>query len=209
MSRQRLIAYALGLALLVPGVARSPLENQGDNNRDASFNVNGLRSELNNFLLDGVDNNAYGTSNQGFSNQVIQPNPDALAEFRTETNNYSAEYGRTAGAVINASIKSGTNQFHGELWEFNRNEVYQANNYFLNQAGKPRPKFRLNIPGGNFGGHLGKNTFFFVIETTGIRTVGSFLAPFLRNPLTPGIFLCFNMALIALTVALTSVGTYL
>ena len=73
------------LALLVPGVARSPLEIQnGDSSRDASFNVDGLRSEYNNFLLDGVDNNAYGTSNQGFSNQAIQPNPDALAEFKVE-----------------------------------------------------------------------------------------------------------------------------
>ena len=79
------------LTLLVPGVAKSQLENQTDSSRDASFNVNGMRSELNNFMLDGVDNNAYGTSNQGFSNQVIQVNPDALNEFRVETNNYSAE----------------------------------------------------------------------------------------------------------------------
>lgn len=70
------------LTLLVPGVARSPLENQGDSSRDAPFNVNGQRSELNNFLLDGIDNNAYGTSNQGFSVQVIQPNPDALTVWR-------------------------------------------------------------------------------------------------------------------------------
>ena len=101
------------LTLLVPGAARSPLENQSDSSRDASFNINGLRSEYNNFLLDGVDNNAYGTSNQGFSNQVIQPNPDALAEFKVETDNYSAEFGRSPGAVINATLKSGTNQFHG------------------------------------------------------------------------------------------------
>ena len=58
-------------------------------------------------MLDGVDNNAYGTSNQGFSNQVMQANPDALAEFKVETNNYSAEFGRASGAVINATIKSG------------------------------------------------------------------------------------------------------
>lgn len=83
------------LTLLVPGVAKSPLENQTDNSRDASFNVNGQRSELNSFLLDGIDNNAYGTSNQGFSNEVIQPNPDALAEFKVETDNYSAERHRS------------------------------------------------------------------------------------------------------------------
>ena len=95
-------AYA-DLTLLSPGVAKSALENQTDANRDASFNVNGGRSELNNFMLDGVDNNAYGTSNQGFSNQVIQANPDALAEFKVETNNYSAEFGSASGAVINAT----------------------------------------------------------------------------------------------------------
>ena len=106
-------AYA-DLTLLLPGVASSPLENQTDSSRDASFNVNGQRSELNNFLLDGIDNNAYGTSNQGFSNQVIQANPDALAEFRVETSNYSAEFGRAAGAVINATIKSGTNNSTGK-----------------------------------------------------------------------------------------------
>ena len=100
--------------LLSPGVAKSALENQADSSRDASFNVNGQRSELNNFMLDGVDNNSYGTSNQGFSNQVIQANPDSLAEFKIESNNYSAEFGRAAGAVISASIKSGTNQYHGE-----------------------------------------------------------------------------------------------
>ena len=65
-------------------MAKSSLENQTDTSRDASFNVNGQRSELNNFMLDGVDNNAYGTSNQGFSNQVIQANPDALAEFKSK-----------------------------------------------------------------------------------------------------------------------------
>jgi hypothetical protein len=77
--------------------------------------VNGGRSELNNFMLDGIDNNAYGTSNQGFSNQVMQPNLDALQQFKVETDNYSAEFGRASGAVINATIKSGTNEFHGEL----------------------------------------------------------------------------------------------
>ena len=81
--------------------------------RDASFNVHGLRSALNSFILDGVDNNSYGTSNQGFSNQVVQVSPDAVEEFKVQTNNFSAEFGRTGGAVINASMRSGTNQFRG------------------------------------------------------------------------------------------------
>ena len=86
--------------------------------REGSFNINGLRSTFNNFLLDGLDNNAYGTSNQGFSNQVMQPSPDAVAEFRVVTNNMSAEYGRSAGATINVAYKSGTNSFRGAAWEF-------------------------------------------------------------------------------------------
>ena len=78
--------------------------------REGSFNINGLRSTFNNFLLDGIDNNAYGTSNQGFSNQVMQPSPDAVAEFKVVTNNMSAEYGRSAGGTINVAYRSGTNR---------------------------------------------------------------------------------------------------
>ena len=87
------------------------------NSRDASFNVNGMRSSQNNFVVDDIDNNAYGTSNQGFSNQVVQLSPDAVQEFRLETNNFSAEYGRAGGAVIDATIRSGTNHFHGSAYE--------------------------------------------------------------------------------------------
>ena len=97
------------LALLAPGVRKSAISDS----RDASFNVNGLRSAVNNFILDGVDNNSYGTSNQGFSNQVVQMSPDAVEEFKVQTNNFSAEFGRTGGAVINASMRSGTNAFRG------------------------------------------------------------------------------------------------
>jgi hypothetical protein len=162
-------AYA-DLTLLVPGVAKSQLENQSDSSRDASFNVNGMRSELNNFLLDGVDNNAYGTSNQGFSNQVIQANPDALAEFRIETNNYSAEYGRSTGAVINASIKSGTNQFHGEVWEFLRNTKLNATGFFKPVNGE-KPAFNQNQFGGAFGGPIVKEKAFFFADYEGFRRV--------------------------------------
>jgi len=190
------------LTLLVPGVARSPLQNQSDSSRDASYNVNGMRSELNNFLLDGIDNNAYGTSNQGFSNQVIQPNPDALAEFRTETNNYSAEYGRAAGAVINASIKSGTNAFHGELWEFNRNTIFNAVGFFKPIGGQ-KPAFTQNQFGAAFGGRIIRDKAFFFVDYEGFRRVahnvmqatlptgsqkaGIFGVP-IKNPLTGAIY---------------------
>lgn len=158
------------LTLLVPGVAKSFLENQSDSSRDASFNVNGQRSELNNFLLDGVDNNSYGTSNQGFSNQVIQPNPDALAEFKVETDNYSAEYGRSTGAVINATIKSGTNQLHGEAWEFLRNTDLNAVGFFKPVNGT-KPAFNQNQFGAAVGGPILKDKIFVFGDYEGFRRV--------------------------------------
>ena len=104
--------------------------------RDASFNVNGLRSAVNSFILDGVDNNSYGTSNQGFSNQVVQVSPDAVEQFKVQTNNFSAEFGRTGGAVINASMRSGTNAFRGTVWEFNRNTALNAVGFFKPTSGR-------------------------------------------------------------------------
>ena len=118
------------LALLSPGVRVSPLTTGGLTPREGSFNVNGLRSTFNNFLIDGVDNNAYGTSNQGFSNQVMQPSPDAVEEFKVVTNNMSAEYGRAAGATINVAYASGTNQFRGSAWEFVRRTALNATGFF-------------------------------------------------------------------------------
>jgi hypothetical protein len=162
-------AYA-DLTLLVPGVAKSPLENQTDSSRDASFNVNGQRSELNNFLLDGIDNNAYGTSNQGFSNQVVPPSPDALAEFKVETDNYSAEYGRSTGAVINATIKSGTNQLHGTAWEFLRNTDLNAVGFFKPVNGE-KPPFNQNQFGAAMGGPIRKDKMFIFGDYEGFRRV--------------------------------------
>jgi hypothetical protein len=149
-------AYA-DLALLTPGVRANNLENQTVTSRDASYNVNGQRSEFNNFMLDGLDNNAYGTSNQSFSNQAIQPSPDAISEFRVETDNYSAEYGRASGAVFNVSISSGTNQIHGKLWEYNRNTDFNAIGPFTPPTnvltGKPvKPVLVKNQFGGSIGG---------------------------------------------------------
>ena len=104
------------LALLSANVVKSPIAasfSPSGTPREGSFNVNGMRSTYNNFLLDGLDNNAYGTSRQSYSSQVVQPSPDSIAEFKVITSNYSAEYGRVGGAVVNAVMKSGTNTFHG------------------------------------------------------------------------------------------------
>jgi hypothetical protein len=168
-------AYA-DLAALVPGVRRNILENSTDSSRDASFNVNGQRSEFNNFLLDGLDNNAYGTSNQGFSNQAIPPSPDAISEFRVETDNYSAEYGRSAGAVVNVSIRSGTNQFHGKAYDYLRNTVFNAIGPFTPPTnpltGKPqKPILIRNQFGGTIGGPIWKDHTFFFADYEGTRQV--------------------------------------
>jgi len=164
------------LTALVPGVRRNILENQSVTSRDASFNVNGQRSEFNNFLLDGLDNNAYGTSNQGFSNQAIPPSPDAINEFRAETNNYSAEYGRASGAVINVSINSGTNQIHGKVWEYHRNTIFNAIGPFAapinavtGQAQKPM--LIRNQFGGAIGGPILKDKLFYFADYEGNRQV--------------------------------------
>lgn len=157
-------AYA-DLALLSPGVRKSNITN-----RDASFNVNGLRSSWNNFMLDGVDNNAYGTSNQGFSNQVVQLNPDAVQEFKVQTNNFSAEYGRAGGAVINASLRSGANQFHGGVWEFLRNTKLNAVGFFRPSTGV-KPVLVQNQFGGALGGPIQKDKLFFFGNYEGFRRV--------------------------------------
>jgi hypothetical protein len=164
-------AYA-DLAALVPGVRRNILENTTDSSRDASFNVNGQRSEFNNFLLDGLDNNAYGTSNQGFSNQAIPPSPDAISEFRVETDNYSAEFGRSAGAVVNVSIRSGTNNFHGKAYDYLRNTVFNAIGPFTPPSnpltGAPQKPVLIR---NQFGGPIWKDHLFFFADYEGTRQV--------------------------------------
>src|SRR4051812_5334474 len=157
------------LALLSTGVRQSALNksNQGTP-REGAFNVNGLRSTFNNFLIDGVDNNAYGTSNQGFSNQVMQPPPDAVSEFRVVTNNQSAEYGRAAGATVNVAYRSGTNQFHGDAWEFFRDTKLNAETYFKPADGS-KPPLRRNQYGFTVGGPLVQNKAFFFGDFEGFR----------------------------------------
>ncbi len=119
-------------------------------------------------MLDGVDNNAYGTSNQGFSNQIVQLNPDAVQEFKVQTNNFSAEYGRAGGAVINASLRGGTNQFHGAAWEFLRNTQLNAVGFFKPSTGI-KPVLVQNQFGGAFGGPIVKDKAFFFVALEGIR----------------------------------------
>ncbi len=177
VQRQQIIALPLNgrsyanLALLAPGVRESSTNSSiGGGGREAAFNVNGLRATFNNFLLDGIDNNAYGTSNQSFSSQVVQISPDAIAEFKVQTNTYSAEFGRSGGAVINASYRSGTNEFHGAAWIFNRNTVLNAVGFFKPNGGT-KPPLNRNQFGFTFGGPIIKNHTFFFGDYEGFRQI--------------------------------------
>jgi Carboxypeptidase regulatory-like domain/TonB-dependent Receptor Plug Domain len=158
------------LALLATNIHRSPIAAQPTTPREGAFNVNGMRSTYNNFLLDGMDNNAYSTSNQGFSNQVASPSPDAVAEFKVITSNFSAEYGRVGGAVVNAVMRSGTNQFHGTLYEFLRNTDLNAVGYFKPNGGVKPPLVR-NQFGGTVGGPIVRNRIFFFGDYEGFRQI--------------------------------------
>jgi hypothetical protein len=162
------------LLTLTTGVVPSPSEqSQSYSQREGSFNVNGLRSVYSNYLLDGLDNNSYGTSNQGFSNQVVQLSPDAVAEFQVVTNNMSAEYGRAGGATINVVTKYGTNELHGGVWEFFRNTDLDATGFFKPDFGG-KPALHQNQFGGDLGGALKKDKLFYFLDYEGFRQTGSF-----------------------------------
>jgi hypothetical protein len=164
------------LALLSTNVHRSSLATVATP-REGSFNANGMRSTYNNFLLDGVDNNAYSTSNQGFSNQVAQPSPDAVAEFKVITANYSAEYGRVGGAVVNSVMRSGTNQFHGTAYDFLRNTSLNSIGYIfgVRPATFRKPTLQRNQFGATFGGPLKKDRVFFFADYEGFRQLAKVL----------------------------------
>ncbi|HEY7179880.1 MAG TPA: TonB-dependent receptor, partial [Blastocatellia bacterium] len=156
------------LALLSPGVlAGTP--RMASINFKGAINVNGNRLFMNVFLLDGVDNVSYSSSYRGDNVQVVQPSIEALQEFKIQTNAYSAEFGRSAGAVVNATIKSGGNSFHGAAYEFLRNRVLDANNFFANFAGQDKPARQRNQFGGAIGGPIIKDKTFFFTDYEGLR----------------------------------------
>ena len=142
--------------------------------REGSYNVNGQRSTFNNFLLDGLDNNAHGTSNQGFSNQIIQPSQYNISQFSIVTTLPSAEYGRSAGGTFNVVFKSGTNQLHAMVYESLRNTIANANGYFKaasNSGASSRTTMIFNQFGGNFGAPILRGKFFVFADYEGLREV--------------------------------------
>jgi hypothetical protein len=152
----------LDLALLQPGVTESNDDNAGAGN----YSIAGGRSDSVTFLLDGgLNNDLLDNSN------VLDPNPDAVAEFRILTSDYTAEYGRNGGGIISIVTKSGSNQIHGSVFEFLRNRVFDANDYFNKQQGLPRLDLKRNQYGATLGGPIVKDKAFFFLAYQGQRQV--------------------------------------
>jgi Carboxypeptidase regulatory-like domain/TonB dependent receptor len=154
------------LALLTAGTA--PSEPGARDEGGFGFSANGARSLQNNFLLDGVDNNSNLPDLLNETNYVIQPSVEAIEEFKVQTNAYSAEFGRGNGAIINATIKSGTNQFHGSAYEFLRNEKLDAKNFF-DDPNSPIAPYKQNQFGFTIGGPIVRNRTFFFADYEGLR----------------------------------------
>ena len=191
------------LGTLMPGVVAPPTALGGAAGEatpggfgaaTSGFNVNGMRNQSNNFLLDGASNN--DTFNTGF---VMRPPPDAIQEFKILTHSYNAEYGRNAGSVVNVVTRAGSNVLHGAAWEFNRDDALQARNFFA-PATQPKPRLEQNQFGGSLGGPLARNRLFgfgyyegfrntsgttqnFVVLTDAQR-LGNFGSTVIRDPLT-------------------------
>lgn len=130
----------------------------------------GGRFTSNEVMLDGVDNNTIANDRSiGRSGVAYTPSVDAVQEFKVQTNNFSAEFGQSSGVVMNATIRAGTNQYHGTLFEFLRNDKLDANNFFANAAGRPKGMYRQNQFGGALGGRILPNRTFFFGDYEGTR----------------------------------------
>jgi hypothetical protein len=164
------------LTLLAPGAVSTDPSSFNNGNNTGGYGgrplINGNREQANNFLLDGMDNNQVSDNLLGYT-----PAPDAIQEFNLITNNASAEFGNFMGGIVSATIKSGTNSFHGDIWEFFRNDKLNANswsnNFHTNSAGQsdplPKAKLRWNMFGATFGGPILKNKLFFFVDYQGQR----------------------------------------
>jgi hypothetical protein len=154
------------LAQLAAGV-NSPQADTRGNAASGAFSANGFRPAQNNYMLDGIDNNSDTVDFLNGTNYVVLPPVDAIQEFKVQTTDFSAEFGRSGAAVLNATLKSGTNAYHGDLWEFFRNDILDSRDFFEHtcNAGLCTPakkgELRWNEFGGTFGGPVIKNKVFF------------------------------------------------
>src|ERR1700675_650524 len=165
------------LIFLVPGVTGSPDQITDSPGSFGIFSVNGARGRANNFLLDGTDMNDGYRNDPAINEAGVFGTPatilpiEAIAELRVASN-FEAEYGRSAGGVINVVTKSGTNNLHGSGFEFFRNNALDARNYF-NQVGTPQNPFHNNQYGGALGGPIVKDKTFFFVDYEGLREKGA------------------------------------
>ncbi len=148
----------MDLAQLVPGAASGPTGFRGIGHFGlGGISFNGAREQAGAWLVDGAENLDLGSRN----NLIVSPSEESIKEFSVKTSNYSAVYGSAGGAVINARIRSGSNAYHGSAFEFLRNDALDANYFFLNQAGQPRPKLKLNDYGFTLGGPIKRKKLYF------------------------------------------------
>src|SRR5205807_241377 len=139
----------------------------------------------NNYLIEGISATDYNVAQ---ATNVPLPNPDVIQEFKVQTSLYDASQGRNGGGNVNAILKSGTKDFHGDLYEFFRNDVLNANEFFLNRADQPRPPVKQNILGGSLGGPVGTEKWgYFFLNYQGTRQ---------RSGLSPGTFISSNIPLL-------------
>src|SRR5882672_11769011 len=163
----------LSLVALSPGLTPSNLNPGGQSN--TNFTANGNRNSQADVLLDGMSV-ANVEQNSGITNLEYQPSVDVVQEFKVQTNYFSSEFGNTGGAIVNVITKSGTNQLHGNGYEFYRNAALNANSWFSNRAGRSIPDFKRNVYGGTLGGPVflpkiydGRNKTFFFFDYEGNR----------------------------------------
>jgi hypothetical protein len=156
----------------VPGVQISRYTEQAGNSaagRTGDFNVNGVHSLQNNFLLDGIDNNTFSENVQELSTEAAHPSVDVIQQFNIITNPYSAEYGRSPGAVVSVNTKGGTDALHGAVYEYIRNSYFDANDFFSNRYGFKRPENNQNQFGGSIGGPVRTDSLFYFFNYEGTR----------------------------------------
>src|SRR6202035_4953064 len=165
------------LAQLAAGVTTPQADTRG-NAASGAFSSNGNRPAQNNYLLDGIDNNSDTVDFLNGTNYVVLPPVDAVEEFKVQTSDFSAEFGRSGAAVLNATIKSGTNNFHGAAWEFFRNDKLDAADFFENAHSIAKGELRQNQFGFTAGGPVvipkvfnGRNKVFFFGDYEGLRRV--------------------------------------
>ena len=154
------------LLTLSPGTISSLSNNTELGRGDTTISVNGQRTTSNDVRINGVDANSIGTNS---TPNIATPATDSLQEFKVQTSMYDASMGRSAGGEVAAITKSGTNQYHGDVYEFFRNRILNANDFFLNTAGQPKPVLTRNQFGGTLGGPIIKDRTFFFVSYQGTR----------------------------------------